>query len=257
MDTLQIKVTVMSSGSKGNLTYIEIGSTKIIIDMGTSAKYTTDRLKEIGVNPNDINAILITHTHKDHVGGLLNYLKKHNTKVYLTKKMHQELTYIENYSYLEKETIIGNANIKIIKTSHDVSDSVGYIITNNNRKIVYITDTGYINQKYDTILSNADIYIMESNHDIEMLQNSSYPFILRQRILSDKGHLSNIDASRYLTKYIGDKTKYIFLAHLSEENNTETLALETLKNKLKEENITFNNIIVAKQNIKTKEVIIT
>lgn len=256
MDTLPIKVIVLSSGSKGNLTYIEIGPTKILIDMGTSAKYVTDRLKEININPNDIDAILITHTHKDHTAGLLNYLKRHNNKVYLTEKMHKDLSFIENYKYLGKENIIGVSTVKIIKTSHDASDSVGYVITNNNRKIVYITDTGYINQKYDDILSNADIYIMESNHDIEMLQHSSYPFILRQRILSDKGHLSNIDASRYLAKYIGSNTKYIFLAHLSEENNTENLALTTLQNKLKEEQIPLPNIIIAKQNIKTDSITI-
>ena len=109
---------------------------------------------------------------------------------------------------------------------------------------------------YDEILKNADIYIMESNHDIQMLQNGKYPFELRKRILGDKGHLSNEDASKYLCKYIGPKTKYIFLAHLSEENNKEEIALETLKKKLSTNQIDFNNIIVAKQNEMTKEIVI-
>ena len=143
-----------------------------------------------------------------------------------------------------------------VKTSHDASDSVGYILKYQQKKIVYITDTGYINKRYDEILKNADIYIMESNHDVQMLQNGKYPFELRKRILGDKGHLSNEDASKYLCKYIGPKTKYIFLAHLSEENNKEEIALETLKKKLSTYQIDFNNIIVAKQNEMTKEIVI-
>ena len=150
----------------------------------------------------------------------------------------------------------GNVTINIIKTSHDASDSVGYILKYQQKKIVYITDTGYINKRYDEILKNADIYIMESNHDVQMLQNGKYPFELRKRILGDKGHLSNEDASKYLCKYIGPKTKYIFLAHLSEENNKEEIALETLKKKLSTNQIDFNNIIVAKQNEMTKEIVI-
>ena len=170
--------------------------------------------------------------------------------------MHQDLPYVENYQYLNNENIIDDVTINIIKTSHDASDSVGYILKYQQKKIVYITDTGYINKRYDEILKNADIYIMESNHDVQMLQNGKYPFELRKRILGDKGHLSNEDASKYLCKYIGPKTKYIFLAHLSEENNKEEIALETLKKKLTTYQIDFNNIIVAKQNEMTKEIVI-
>ena len=256
METLPIKIIVLSSGSKGNSTYIELGSTRLLIDLGNTPKYLLNRFKELDIEPSLINAIFITHTHKDHIGGLQNYLKKYNTKIYLTEKMHQDLPYIENYQYLNNENIIGDVTINIIKTSHDASDSVGYILKYQQKKIVYITDTGYINKRYDEILKNADIYIMESNHDVQMLQNGKYPFELRKRILGDKGHLSNEDASKYLCKYIGPKTKYIFLAHLSEENNKEEIALETLKKKLSTYQIDFNNIIVAKQNEMTKEIVI-
>jgi len=256
MDHILIKTVVLSSGSKGNTTYIEIGNTKILIDVGNTPKYILSKFNELNIDPKTINAILITHTHKDHIGGLQNYLKKYNTKVYITEKMLPYLPYVENYKYLEKENNINDITIKVIKTSHDTEDSVGYVIEYNDKKIVYITDTGYINTKYDNILKNADIYIMESNHDIEMLQNGRYPFELRKRILGDKGHLSNEDSAKYLCKYIGPNTQYIFLAHLSEENNTETLALNTLKNKLQEENIDFNNIIIAKQNEVSEKTII-
>lgn len=248
-----MQVSVLSSGSKGNTTFIQTANTKILIDVGNTSKYILEKLKEINVDPNTIDAILITHTHIDHVKGLPVLLKKINPCVYITKKMLNELEYLENYTIIDSEKIkIKDLDIDVIKTSHDTEDSVGYIVNNNDKSIVYITDTGYINQKYFNILSNRNIYILESNHDIEMLNNSKYPFALRQRILSDKGHLSNYDSAKYISIFVGSKTKYVLLAHLSEENNTEELALETLNKRLKKEDITIDNIIIAKQNKATE-----
>lgn len=248
-----MKVSVLSSGSKGNTTYIETNNTKILIDAGNSSKYIIDTLKEINVNVEDLNAIFITHVHVDHIKGLQTLLKRINPEVYITEKMLPYLDYLTNYKLIEKDNIkYQDLEINVIKTSHDTEDSVGYIVTNNNKSIVYITDTGYINKKYYDILSNREIYIMESNHDIEMLNNGKYPFELRQRILSDKGHLSNYDSAKYLSQFMGKKTKYIVLAHLSEENNTENLALETLKKRLEKTNQKIDNIIIASQNKKTE-----
>ena len=242
-------VSVLSSGSKGNTTFIQTNNTKILIDAGNTSKYILEKLNEINVDPTTIDAILITHTHIDHVKGHPVLLKKINPCVYITQKMLKELEYLENYSIINTDKIkIKDLDIDVIKTSHDTEDSVGYIVNNDDKSIVYITDTGYINQKYFNILSNRNVYIMESNHDIEMLNNSKYPFALRQRILSDKGHLSNYDSAKYISKFIGSKTKYVLLAHLSEENNTEELALETLDKRLKKEKIAIDNIIIAKQN---------
>jgi len=247
-----MKVIVLSSGSKGNTTYIETNETKILIDAGNTCKYILTKLEEYNINPNSIDAIFITHTHSDHIKGLPVLLKKINPCVYITEKMHPYMEYLENYHIIEETKIrIKDMVIEVIKTSHDTEDSVGYIINNQDKSIVYITDTGYINQKYFKSLKNKDIYIMESNHDIEMLNNSSYPFATRQRILSDKGHLSNYDSAKYLAKLIGNKTKYILLAHLSEENNTKELAYDTLINRLKKENIEVENIIVTSQNKET------
>lgn len=248
-----MKVTVLSSGSKGNTTYIETRSTKILIDIGNSCKYVTEKLNTLGVSSHDIEAILITHTHIDHVKGLKTFTNKNNPKVYITEKMYPDLNYLKNYEYITSNVInIKDLTITIIKTSHDAEDSIGFIIANEKKSLVYITDTGYINQKYHPLLKNKDIYIMESNHDIEMLNNSSYPFKLRQRILSDKGHLSNYDSSKYLGSFIGDDTKYIFLAHLSEENNTRDLAESTLQGKLEELHNTKIKIIVTTQNKETE-----
>lgn len=248
-----MKVIVLSSGSKGNTTYIETKQTKILIDAGNTCKYIVNKLEEYQINPKDIDAILITHTHSDHIKGLPTLLKKINPCIYLTESMYKSMEYIENYHIIKEDTInIKDININVIKTSHDTEESLGYIINNDNKSIVYITDTGYINRKYFDLLKNKEIYIMESNHDIEMLNNSSYPFSTRQRILSDKGHLSNYDSAKYLSNFIGNKTKYILLAHLSEENNTEDLAYSTLLTRLEKENKNVENVIITKQNKETE-----
>jgi len=252
-----MRVIVLSSGSKGNTTFIECNNTKILIDIGNTCKYITEKLKEIGIEPKELDAILITHTHIDHIKGLKVFQNKYKTKVYLSNKMKEDLEYIENYEIINEGNIkIKDLSINIIKTSHDASDSYGYIIESNNKSIVYITDTGYINNKYFNLLFNKDIYILESNHDIEMLNRGPYPFKLRQRILGDKGHLSNYDCSKYLSNFIGDNTKCIMLAHLSQDNNTPDIAYNTLKERLEDNNQNIEKIIILKQDICSEEVLI-
>ena len=248
-----MRVKVLSSGSSGNTTYIEYENTKILIDIGNSCKYVADKLKEMRIEPNKIDAILITHTHVDHIKGLKVFAKKYNPVIYATKGILNELDYIDNYYLIDKnELTIGDIHVDVVKTSHDAPDSVGYIINGSDKSLAYITDTGYINEKYLPKLKNKDLYIMESNHDIEMLNNGPYPFKLRQRILGDKGHLSNYDSARYLSTFMGNKTKHIILAHLSEKNNTEQLAYETLVKRLKDEENLGPEIIIAKQNEETE-----
>lgn len=224
-----MKVSVLASGSKGNSTYIETNNTKVLIDAGMSNLYIEKKLILLGVNPDDINFIFITHTHTDHIAGLKVFIKKHHPKVFLTLDMYNELKDILNdYEILESEVILNDLIVDYFKTSHD-TDSVGYIFKSNDKEIVYVTDTGYINIKNLKKLNNKDLYIFESNHDIEMLMNNpNYPYQIKQRILGDKGHLSNNQCKEYLNKIIGDKTKYIVLAHLSEQNNDPSLALNNL-----------------------------
>ena len=242
-----MKVSVLASGSKGNSTYIETNNTKVLIDAGMSSLYIEKKLILLGVNPDDINFVFITHTHTDHVAGLKVFIKKHHPKVFLTLDMYNELKDILNeYEILESEIILNDLIVDYFKTSHD-TDSVGYIFKSNDKEIVYVTDTGYINIKNLKKLNNKDLYIFESNHDIEMLMNNpNYPYQIKQRILGDKGHLSNNQCKEYLNKIIGNKTKYIVLSHLSEQNNDPSLALNNLND------IKNIKIMIATQNESTE-----
>lgn len=243
-----MKVIVLASGSKGNSTYIEYKNTKILIDIGISCLSLERKLNSYGVSSNELDAVLITHTHSDHVNGLKTFVKKHDIPIFMSELMIHDLDYkINNVEYINSATLyIKDFMINVIKTSHDTTDSNGYIVT-GDKQLVYITDTGYINKKYFRAILNKDIYVFESNHDIEKLMNGSYPHHIKTRILSDYGHLSNRDSAYYLSKISGDKTKHIILIHLSEENNTEELALKALDRALLKEHKSVEHIEVAKQ----------
>ena len=248
-----MKISVLASGSKGNASCITSSNSKILIDAGISASNIEKRLEEIKVNPSKIDAVILTHTHTDHTAGLKIFLKKYHPKVYLSSKMYNELELnLVNYEIIDGDFKIRDLDIQSIKLSHDTDEVLGYIITNENQSIVYITDTGYINRKYFPLLKNRDIYVIESNHDVTMLMEGNRPYYLKQCILGDRGHLNNEATANYLANFIGPKTKQIILIHLSEDNNTPELALETVKNIFNKKKINFDNIIVSSQNKKTE-----
>lgn len=250
-----MKVCVLASGSEGNSTFISFQGHKILIDIGKNVKYITEKLKEINELPEDIEAIIISHTHNDHIAALERFVKKYQPKVYVTEKMFFDLKNIENYENIityEDKIYFDDLKITSIKTSHDVTDSRNFIIEEPNMSIVSITDTGYLNRKYFEILKDKNYYLFESNHDVEMLMNGPYPKWLKTRVLGSNGHLSNKDASFYLSKLIGPDTKKIILMHISHKNNTEEKALKTIHHTFEEYNIPFQNIICAKQNEITK-----
>lgn len=245
-----MKICVLSSGSKGNATYIETNEHKILVDAGRNSKYLAECLTKIGVNPNDIDYVLISHNHKDHISALKVFSNKYRPTLLLSQKIFEQLPEIRDYDDIEiyeDEIKLNNLRIYCIKSSHDAIDSRNFIFEEDGKSVVYVTDTGYINQKNFRILNNRNIYLFESNHDIEMLMNGPYPKFLKQRVVGSNGHLSNKDSSFYLSKLVGPKTKKILLMHLSEVNNTEKKALETIKDTFKEYEIPFNDIKCAKQ----------
>ena len=248
-----MKICVLASGSKGNCSYIETDGTKSLVDLGMSASYVAKALRDIGVDPSEIQRVFLTHAHSDHIAGLKVFLKKYHPTVYLTEKMESEIGFdIEDKVYINEHEHINDLDVEVFKTSHDAADSNGYVFTSFSKSIVYVTDTGYIHVKNFKKLTNKNIYVFESNHDIRMLREGRYPYYLQQRILSDKGHLSNKDSAYYLSKLIGDKTERIILIHLSEENNKPELALKTLLDTLDDKNKRIPDIEIAMQRESTE-----
>mgnify|MGYP005957573419 FL=1 len=251
-----MKVCVLSSGSKGNSTLVITDKVKILIDLGTTTSYVENALNNLNVDVKEISHILITHSHADHIKGLKVFIKRYNPVILVTEDMknvlEKELGNFRYEYYEDKKAIIGDLTVNVIKTSHDAEESIGFVLTNNNSSMVYITDTGYINQKYFKILSNNNLYVLESNHDIKMLMDGPYPYYLQQRVRGDKGHLSNKQASDYLCKFIGDNTRKIVFAHISEHNNSYEKVIETFNEELSKNDMKFDDVLIAKQNEATE-----
>jgi phosphoribosyl 1,2-cyclic phosphodiesterase len=239
-----MKIIVVQSGSKGNATLVIDQGRVLLIDMGTTLKVVKEALAKENMNLMNINAMLLTHEHVDHTYGI-RYLPP--LPIYCTK----ETLALPNIEEIEpyKTFKIEHFEITPVSTSHDVKNPVGFIIQNKKEKLVYLTDSGKISTKTLNRLKNANYYVIESNHDVEMLINSNRPWFLKKRILSDKGHLSNEQSATYMSKCVGENTKQIILAHLSEECNDPNVALKTYKKIFKDAKINTRKIkfIVANQ----------
>ena len=201
--------------------------------------------------PKDIDIILISHLHNDHISALETFIKAYHATVCMPEEMFLNLPSIKNYDHIkiyDDEINFDDLKIYALKSSHDSPGSRNFIIEEDGHSLVQITDTGYIKNKYFKLLQNREVYFMESNHDVEMLTHGPYPEMTKRRILSDEGHLSNQASGFYLAKLIGDKTQKVYLMHLSETNNNPKIALKTVKDTLKEYNVEFKDIKVATQN---------
>ena len=223
-----MKFYSLASGSSGNCFFIDNGKFKILIDVGISYNQIKQKLLEIGYCVENIDYILITHTHNDHIKALNSFSM---AKVYSGVKLPGLINKLTKNEMIE----LGNYKIYTFPLSHDV-ECCGYKIYDKDESLVYLTDTGYVNYKVMPHLKNATYYIFESNHDIEMLMNSKRPSFLKTRILSDVGHLSNEDASEILLNSIGEETKEIYLAHVSRDCNSKELAYNSLIKTFKRNN---------------------
>lgn len=234
-----MKYYVLASGSKGNCTVITDKDGIIVIDAGTTDRHLKACFEEIELDYKTVDALLITHTHKDHIGRI-NLFK--DIPMYTPEFLGDKYKQIKVYG--EDSFIIKGFNVRAITLSHDRELTVGYIIENSRKKLVYVTDTGYFKDKHLELIFNADYYIFESNHDPVMLMETNRPFYLKQRILAMDGHMSNEDAALVLSKSIGEKTKDIVLAHISEEANDPKIAYKTMKERIDHTDI---DVKVAKQ----------
>ena len=238
---------MLSSGSKGNCAILLSDDANIIIDAGISYLSLKKKLEENSLSFDQFDAILITHCHRDHTNGLASFISHSTINAYVPEKMYDSIKEYVPYArctFIDDEFNINSLKVELVHTSHDAPSSVGYIFEDNNKKMCYITDTGYLNRKILAKMVGLDMYVLESNHDEVMLMDGPYPRFLKERVISDKGHLSNRTTAKYLKKIISSNTKTIVLAHLSETNNTHELALNTLREEVPDEQI---KVVVADQ----------
>ena len=236
---VKMRLCSIASGSSGNCIYIGSDATHLLVDTGISGKRVEQGLKELAISPKDLDGILITHEHADHISGLGVLTRKYEIPVYATEgtiramleggslgKVEESLfrPVREDVKFTLKDLIINPMHI-----SHDAAQPVGYRISYGNKRVGICTDLGVYNDYTVECLKGMDAILLEANHDVNMLQVGPYPYYLKQRILGERGHLSNENSGRLLCRILHDKLKTILLGHLSKENNLPELAFESVR----------------------------
>ncbi len=226
------------SGSSGNASLISYKNTKILVDCGMSCKRLEAQLARLDMCPKDLSAIMVTHEHIDHICGVGVVSRKYNIPIYATEQTHNAMNIgnicDENICIIEPDRIftIGDVLVNAFAIPHDAAAPVGYRFLCGEKKYSVATDIGLMTDVIFDSLSGSESIILEANHDIQMLKNGSYPERLKERILADSGHMSNEVCAKTALALTKRGTKRIMLAHLSEENNTPTLAYDTVKSQL-------------------------
>ncbi len=230
----------IGSGSSGNSYFVGNGRYGFLIDAGLSARWILKQLRAIGMDIPYVRALLVTHIHKDHTQSMSVIGNRWNVPVFSTRKTYTEIdeaAYIHRrvdranrYCIEHEETIrLGDFNITSFFVPHDVDDNSGFIIEYHGKTLVFATDIGHLTERLAAAVAQADYLVIESNHDKQMLANGPYPQELKQRIMSNLGHLSNDEAANVVSNFGKDSLRNIFLCHLSEENNTPQIAVETMR----------------------------
>lgn len=236
----KFKIYSLASGSKGNCLLVTAGETKILVDMGISCRKLQNKLAQIGYQISDLNGIVITHEHQDHVAGLRTLMKNHDVNVFAktntwrSMKCWHELR--RNFCQVLPETmLLGQVLVDNFAIPHDAAEPVGFNFNWGREKCSVVTDIGFPSNLLKEKLKNTDCLVIEANHDLNMLNVGLYPEVLKQRIKSNRGHLSNLDAGWLLNEVIEGKPMRVMLAHLSQENNLPSLALNTVTDILKKQ----------------------
>jgi phosphoribosyl 1,2-cyclic phosphodiesterase len=226
-----IEVTVLGSGSSGNATLVRSRRAAILIDAGFSLRQIKLRMAAAKFDPADLDAVIVSHEHTDHICGLRVLCKRHRTPVYTSEATHlagrfeeMGIDGIESVRAGE-EFKVGDIEIKPFSVPHDAADPLGFVIRGNGVALGHVTDLGYAPELTAFHMQGCNILVLESNHDPEMLINGPYPWPIKQRILSRTGHLSNADSAALLARVASSELAAVFLAHLSQQNNTPELAL--------------------------------
>lgn len=234
-----MRFQTFASGSSGNCSYIGSETTHLLFDVGISRKRTQEALNRIDLDFPDIDGIFITHEHSDHIQGLAMILKKYDIPVYATAGTIAAIRRMEKYRELsedrfipvraDEKTVVKDITVNPMTISHDAAEPVGYRVLYGGKKVSICTDLGCYTDYTKACLKDSDVLLLEANHDVNMLQVGPYPYPLKQRILSDRGHLSNAASGTLLDSILNSHMKAIFLGHLSQENNYPDLAFETVR----------------------------
>lgn len=229
----------IASGSSGNCIYIGSDHTHILVDAGISNKRIEQGLNQIGISGSELNGVVITHEHSDHIKGLGVLARKRQVPIYGTRATLDAIAANTKLGDYPKELFhavspdedftIGDLTVEPFSIHHDAVDPVAYRVSKEDTSVAVATDMGHFDQDIINHLQNLDALLIEANHDVHMLELGPYPYYLKRRILGDQGHLSNENAGRLLNHILNDKLKHILLGHLSKENNYEALAYETVK----------------------------
>ena len=217
----------LGSGSKGNSTFIQSNGSGILIDQGFSGKNVVERLNKVDIDPKEVQAIVISHEHSDHIKGTGIFARRFDVPVYITKETASSIKdgFFKkvNLKYFNSgdDFRIGNLNLHAFHIPHDASDPVGFICSDGNKKVAIATDIGDVRNAVTHYVSDLDLLFLESNHDRDMLENGPYPLYLKQRIKSRVGHLSNRQSLEFLNivRTQNPNLKHLILGHLSEKNN--------------------------------------
>ncbi len=235
-----MELHVLASGSTGNATLLKFGNVNLLIDAGISARRIKNGLAEIGTPLETLDGVLITHEHRDHVSGLTTLMNRYRIPVYARLETWDALPGKEALPpelcrSLTDSLDIGAVRIEPFSISHDAADPVGFNFFYRQLKCSVATDLGFVTDTVKKALDGSDVIMLEANHDLDMLRNGSYPWYLKKRIMSNRGHLSNLDAGWTLARLARKSHTHVFLAHLSQENNCPEIAERTVRGILEEQ----------------------